>query len=112
LSLQSFLSSDFCDTATSFDSLIQQPSSQFCNNPSELERDGYWFHYLEDKITAYLLSVEQQAPALNLFCRETDVMQLYQCWFSQRILTALLSLCPGESNWYWPKVGSTVCVDS
>ncbi|KAI2502637.1 extracellular matrix structural constituent [Fragilaria crotonensis] len=74
-----FRSTDFCDTTTSFPSLIQQRTSQFRNNPSALEVDGYWFQYLEDKIAAYLLTVDQLAPAPEIFCCETDVAQLYQC---------------------------------
>jgi hypothetical protein len=56
-----------------------QRTSEFRNNPSGLESDGYWFHYLEDKVAGYLLSVDQQAPAPEIFCCVTDVTGLQQC---------------------------------
>ena len=65
--------------AESFPSLIQQRTTEARTSPFELESGGYWFHYLDDKIAGYLLSIDQQAPAPEIFCCETDVTKLYQC---------------------------------
>lgn len=44
-----------------------------------MEKAGYWFHYLEDKIAGYLLSVSQQLPAPKVYCCLTDARELYDC---------------------------------
>ena len=65
--------------AESFPSLIQQRTTDARTSPSELESGGYWFHHLDDKIAGYLLFIDQQAPAPEIFRCETDVTKLYQC---------------------------------
>lgn len=40
---------------------------------------GYWFHYLEDKIAAYLLSLEQNVPSPEIFCCVTTAADLSNC---------------------------------
>lgn len=77
--LTCFVTLDYCDPRISFSTLIQQRTADFRTNSSGLVQDGYWFHYLEDKIAAYLLSVDQNAPAPEIFCCETDVLKLYDC---------------------------------
>lgn len=59
--------------------MIRERASEFRENPSDLLREGYWFPVLEDKIAGYLLSADQNAPASEIFCCETDVMKLYKC---------------------------------
>jgi hypothetical protein len=44
-----------------------------------LVNDGYWFHYLEDKIAGYLLSLAANVPAPKIFCCVTDVNDLSAC---------------------------------
>ncbi len=59
--------------------MIRERTLEFRKNPSDLLREGYWFPVLEDKIAGYLLSADQNAPAPEIFCCETDVMKLYKC---------------------------------
>ena len=79
MSLTPHFFQDFCDSTSSLPSLIQQRTTQSRVHPSDLVRDGYWFQFLDDKIAAYLFSVDQLAPAPEIFCCETDVTRLYQC---------------------------------
>ena len=41
--------------------------------------DGHWFHYLEDKIAGYLLSLAENIPAPKILCCVTDVKDLAAC---------------------------------
>lgn len=54
--------------------LIQQRTSTFRNNPTKM--GDYWFHYLEDKIAGYLLTVGQNYPAPQIKACATDVAKL------------------------------------
>lgn len=47
--------------------------------------DGYWFHYLEDKIAAYILSVGQNMPAPEIFCCVTNATALAECLESDNV---------------------------
>jgi len=60
--------------------LIQQRTSQFRNNAVEVAAEGYWFQHLEDKVAAYLLSMDQNMPAPKIFCCATSQEQLSDCF--------------------------------
>jgi hypothetical protein len=59
--------------------LIQKRTVSFRTNSTQVENAGYWFHYLEDKIAGYLLSVSQRLPAPKVYCCLTDAVELYEC---------------------------------
>ena len=59
--------------------MIHKRTSDFRNNSDELISGGYWFHYLEDKIAGYLLSVDQNVPAPKVHCCLTNVTELFNC---------------------------------
>jgi hypothetical protein len=44
-----------------------------------LASKGYWFHYLEDKIAGYLLSLTVNVPAPAIYCCVTNVTELSSC---------------------------------
>ena len=46
---------------------------------TQVENEGYWFQYLEDKIAGYLLSVTQNFPAPKVYCCITNALDLYDC---------------------------------
>jgi len=74
-----FRSPDYCKPSESFPVLIQNRTLQFRSDSAGVVTDGYWFHYLEDKIAGYLLSVDQIVPAPQIFCCVTNEEQLRQC---------------------------------
>jgi hypothetical protein len=59
--------------------LIQNRTRKFRNEPAEVTGDDYWFHLLEDKVAAYLLSVEQNFTAPEIFCCITNHTDLAGC---------------------------------
>jgi hypothetical protein len=59
--------------------LIQQRTSKYRSSPSDIERDGFWFHFLEDKIAGYLYTLHQGAPAPEILCCVTNPSDLYDC---------------------------------
>ncbi len=63
----------------SFPLLIQKRTSAFRNNSTNLVNDGYWFHYLEDKIAGYILSVGENLPAPKVHCCLTNISDLSDC---------------------------------
>jgi hypothetical protein len=71
--------SDYCSPHESFASLIQNRTHQFRSNPAAVVNEGYWFHYLEDKIAGYVLSIDQLAPTPKIFCCVTSKDQLLEC---------------------------------
>jgi hypothetical protein len=44
-----------------------------------LASKGYWFHYLEDKIAGYLLSLTVNVPAPEIYCCVANVTELSSC---------------------------------
>jgi hypothetical protein len=68
--------SDYCKQSESFPSLIQNRTLRFRTEPDAVVTDGYWFHYLEDKIAGYLLSLDQSVPAPKIFCCVTNEQDL------------------------------------
>ena len=70
---------DYCDPSESFPALIRKRSSDFRKNSDEVVSGGYWFHYLEDKIAGYLLSLDQNVPAPKVHCCLTNVTELFDC---------------------------------
>mmetsp|Transcript_6440 Transcript_6440/g.10674 ORF Transcript_6440/g.10674 Transcript_6440/m.10674 type:complete len:1370 (-) Transcript_6440:167-4276(-) len=74
-----FRSPDYCPRTESFPALVSERTRAFRNNATAVEDAGYWFHYLEDKIGAYLLSVAEGMPVPQIFCCVTDVTQLEDC---------------------------------
>ncbi|KAI2514173.1 protein of unknown function DUF11 [Fragilaria crotonensis] len=73
---------DYCNVSESFPALIQNRTSAVRNNPSAVANEGYWFHYLEDKVAAYLLSVEQGVSAPEIFCCVTNASELSSCFLN------------------------------
>ena len=71
--------SDYCNVTESFPTLIQNRTSAIRNNPIAVAGKGYWFQYLEDKVAAYLLSVEQGFTAPEIFCCVTSASELSSC---------------------------------
>jgi hypothetical protein len=59
--------------------LIQNRTASVRNNPTGVSSEGYWFHYLEDKVAAYLLSAEQGVSAPEIFCCVTSASELSSC---------------------------------
>ena len=59
--------------------MIQNRTSELRNNSSGLVGDGYWFHYLQDKIAGYLLTLDQGLPAPKVHCCLTNVTELFNC---------------------------------
>ena len=59
--------------------MIQNRTAEFRNDPTGVADQGYWFHYLEDKIAAYLLSVEHNVTAPEIFCCVTSSEELSVC---------------------------------
>ena len=59
-------------------------TSQYRTNPATVSGDGHWFHYLEDKVAAYLLSADATVPAPEIYCcvtGETDLQtELQECF--------------------------------
>ena len=74
-----FTCSDYCEPSESFTTLIQNRTSEFRNGSTGLFSDGYWFHYLEDKIAGYLLSVDQGVRAPKVHCCLTNATDLFNC---------------------------------
>jgi hypothetical protein len=74
-----FLFPDYCKASESFPALIQNRTATFRSNPTGVADQGYWFHYLEDKVAAYLLSVEQGISAPQVFCCVTSATELGTC---------------------------------
>ena len=74
-----FICSDYCDPNESFPTLIKNRTSEFRNNPTGLISDGYWFHYLEDKIAGYLLTVDRGFYAPKVHCCLTNATDLLNC---------------------------------
>lgn len=70
---------DYCKDTESFPALIQNRTSAFRTNPTGVANQGYWFHYLEDKVAAYLLSAEQSISAPEIFCCVTSAAELSTC---------------------------------
>ena len=74
-----FVCPDYCDLSESFPALIKKRTSDLRLKSDELVSGGYWFHYLEDKIAGYLLSVDQNVPAPKIHCCITNVTELLYC---------------------------------
>ncbi len=77
--LNSSPSSDYCKESESLPLLIQARTSISRSDPTSLTDQGYWFHFLEDKIAAYLLSLEQNVPSPEIFCCVTTAAALSDC---------------------------------
>lgn len=73
--------SDFCKSSESLPTLIQNRTNVFrtADGAASLAGEGYWFHYLEDKIAGYMLSLTENAPAPEIFCCVTNVTELAAC---------------------------------
>jgi hypothetical protein len=73
--------SDYCNTSEAFPLLIQQRTAKFRTQAgsAELVSQGYWFHYLEDKVAGYLLSLLANVPAPEIYCCVTDMSALSAC---------------------------------
>lgn len=71
-----FRSDDYCAKEESFPTLITERTKKFRNNFTEVEAAGFWFHYLEDKIAAYAMSVLSGVPVPEVFCCVTSLSAL------------------------------------
>ncbi|KAI2514321.1 protein of unknown function DUF11 [Fragilaria crotonensis] len=71
---------DYCNVSESFPTLIQNRTVAVRSNPTAVATEGYWFHYLEDKVAAYLLTVEQEVSAPEIFCCVTSASELSSCF--------------------------------
>lgn len=74
-----YRSLDYCKPEESLPTLIQSRTSQFRQDPTSVTEQGYWFHYLEDKIAAYILSVVNNVPAPEMYCCVTNIDALSEC---------------------------------
>ena len=59
--------------------MIQNRTAIIRTDPTVVASQGYWFQYLEDKVAAYLLSVEQGVTAPEIFCCVTSSSELDAC---------------------------------
>jgi len=76
---------DYCKAEESFPTLIQNRTKKFRNEAAAVTNEGYWFHYLEDKVAAYLLSAELNVSAPEVFCCVTNQADLQECLASPKI---------------------------
>jgi len=79
-----FRSQDYCNVEESFPLLIRNRTSFVRASPSAVIEDGFWFHYLEDKVAAYLLSAELNVPAPQIFCCVQSIEDLRECLDTKR----------------------------
>lgn len=72
---------DYCNATESFPALVQNRTFSFRTpaGSADLASKGYWFHYLEDKIAGYLLSLTVNVPAPEIYCCVTNVTELASC---------------------------------
>ena len=70
-----FRSPDYCDPSESLPTLIQQRTSTYRNQPDAM--GDYWFHFLEDKVAAYLLTISEnfQAPRMKACATNVDILK-------------------------------------
>lgn len=73
------VATDYCDASNSLPALLVTRTSEYRNNGPALADDGWWFHFLEDKIAAYILSATENAPTPEILCCVTTVGQLDTC---------------------------------
>jgi hypothetical protein len=76
---------DYCNFDESFSLLIRNRTSSIRENPNGLVEDGFWFHYLEDKVAAYLLSADLNVPAPQIFCCVESIGDLKVCLDSKNV---------------------------
>jgi hypothetical protein len=72
-----FRSREFCPIDESFPFWIQQRAIRYRNDPAGLEKQGYWYHVLEDKVNGHLFTRAQNFPSPRIFCSPTNVTELY-----------------------------------
>jgi hypothetical protein len=68
---------DYCAPDESFPALVQARTVAFRNSSNTM--GGYWFQYLEDKVGAYLLTVDQKIRAPKFHCCSTTMDELKVC---------------------------------
>jgi hypothetical protein len=72
-----FRSPEFCPIDESFPLWIQKRAIGYRNDPAGLEKQGYWYHVLEDKVAGHLLTRAQNLPSPRIYCCLTNVTELF-----------------------------------